>query len=307
MNSFIFNFKKFLIIITMIVVIEIFLRNFSNFLSKDIVHYNTFKHTIDVIESNYSDNYLFLGNSLTRAALNKNLIKNFFDSGAAVGFIYPDDSNIALWYYILKLKFDSLNFLPKNIIIIFAKTQLQSEKINSKVLRQLAEICSLKDIKFIIKNEDLNFSNSMKLLIYKFSYSARYGQRISKRILVNLPYYKKTIRRLNNLSNKENNLNSNVQMSNYHHLDSLIELASKHNSNLTFISVYCGGTYNINKKDLDSIFEKKNIKLLDLRDDTNFNKNDLSDGYHLNQIGANKFSNIFLQYYKKSEWNKGKH
>ena len=298
MNSFIFNFKKFLIITTLILVIEIFLRNFSNILSKDIAHFDTFNNTIDLIEKSDSDDHLFLGNSLTRASLDRKLINDFFDSSATVGIIHPDDSDIAFWYYILKLKFDSLNILPENIIIIFANTQLQTKIFNSEKLRQLAEICSIGDIKFIIENENLNFSNSMKLLIYKLSYSARYAQRISKRILVHLPHYKKTIRRLNDISNKKNNLRLNIHMGKYYHLDALIELVSKYNSNLLFVSIYCGNGYKI-KKDLKSRFEEENINFVNFKDNLKFSKNDLSDGYHLNEIGANKFSNILLRYYDK--------
>ena len=298
MNSFIFNFKNFLIIITLILVIEIFLRNFSNILSIDIDHYNSFNNTVDMIKNNASDNHLFLGNSLTRAALNKNLINDFFDSSKTVGMIHPDDSDIALWYYILKLKFDSLNLLPENIIIIFANSQLQSKIFNSEKLRQIAEICTIRDIKFIIKNENLSFSNSTKLLIYKVSYLARYTQRISKRIFVYLPHYKKTIRRLSDFRNEKNNLSSNIDIGKYYHLDSLIELVSKHNSNLLFVSVYCGNGYMI-KKDLKSRFEQQNINFVDLKNNLKFNKKDLSDGYHMNEIGSIKFSNMFLKYYDK--------
>ena len=298
MNSFIFNFKNFLIIFIFILVIEIFLRNFSNILSIDIVHYNSFNNTVDMIKNNASDNHLFLGNSLTRRAIDRNLFNDFFDSSTTVGMIHPDDSDIGLWYYILKLKFDDLNLLPENIIIIFANTHLQSKIFNSEELRQLAEICTIRDIKFIIKNENLNFSNSTKLLIYKVSYIARYAQRVSKRILVYLPHYKKTIRRLSDFSNEKNNLSSNNEMGKYYHLDSLIELVSKYNSNLLFVSVFCGSRYKI-KKDLKSRFEQNNINFVDLNDYSKFNKNDLLDGYHLNEMGAIKFSNMFLKYYDK--------
>ena len=302
MNSYTFNFKtKILLIISILFFIELFLRlNISN-LSKDVVRFKSISETATSLSDASNYNILFLGNSITEAAIDKAFMNHNFskitNDLSKVGYVHPNGTTAFMWYYILKHRFDNLKVMPQEVFIQFRDRHLFSKNPSDEELRMLVEISTFKQILEIISKEKLRFDKAMKILLFKNIYLFRYAKKIQLKVLSYLKYGESTIRKINgNLKRNYNDKNSSYDK--YHHITNLLELLSKYDTKIIMSTVFTGDNYEVEKSLIDS-FKANGATFFDLKNNSSFSSDDLSDGIHLNPVGRTKFSVALFNAYKE--------
>tara|TARA_B100001287_G_scaffold270593_1_gene269578 strand:+ start:516 stop:1442 length:927 start_codon:yes stop_codon:yes gene_type:complete len=302
MNSFIFNFKaKILFIFSILFFIEFFLRlNISN-LSKDVVRFKNISETATSLSDSNSYNILFLGNSITEAAIDKKYMNhNFskiFKNKFKIGYVHPNGTTAFMWYYVLKHRFHNKKIMPQKVFIQFRDRHLFSKNPSDEELRMLVEISTPKQVLEIIAKEKFRIDKAMKILLFKNVYLFRYAKKIQLKILSYLPFGESTIKKINgNLKRNYNNRNDSYDK--YYHITSLIELLKKYDTEIIMSTVFTGDHYEIDKS-LIHLFDTNNVTFFDLKEDESFSDNDLSDGIHLNLEGRMKFSSALFNAYRE--------
>ena len=277
---------------------ELTLTFYEDELSKDLAHINSFES----ISSN-NNNILVIGNSLTREGIDGQLIKHSIDdriiSNKEIGYIYPDDTSIIEWYYILTSYHAQSRIYPINIFVIFAKDQLVSAKMQFEEIQRISRYVEFQDLFNIIINERLSLSQSIDLYLSKVFRFYSNKERINKRILDIMPNYRTTFRKLNQkLKPKEI---KKEDEKNYYHLNRLISLIDSLKIQTKFIAIPIFKSYNIDPKLKRIINNSKYCELVNFQNIKKFTENDFLDGYHLNQNGARKFTDEFLEYLLSKE------
>tara|TARA_B110000438_G_scaffold78689_1_gene78835 strand:+ start:1312 stop:2154 length:843 start_codon:yes stop_codon:yes gene_type:complete len=279
----------------LITISEVFLTIYENKISKDILHTNSIK---DIISE--KNEILILGNSLTREGIDKNLfrkkINNKDKEKIKVGFIYPDDTSIIEWYYILSPFSEKIKFSQKNLVINFSFDQLQTPIINFEEIQRISSYLSFKELSLLIRKEKFNTSEIIDVYLSKIFKLYRYRERISKRVLDNIPNYRSTIRKLNYYMSPE--VKNTESLSLYFHLEALVSLVDSLKINTTFCAMPQPQKYQIdesiisiiNKSDYCNLMNMQNIKL--------YSYKDFKDGYHLNKNGSEKYTMQLIQLLK---------
>lgn len=262
-------------------------------LSKDLAHINSFER----ISSN-NNNILVIGNSLTREGIDSQLIKRGIDnrktSKKAIGYIYPDDTSIIEWYYIFTSYYTQLKIYPKYIFVIFAEDQLVSREIQFEEIQRISKYTQFKSLFDVIRNEGLSLSQSIDLYLSKIFRFYSNRERINKRILDIIPNYRTTFRKLNyELKPKKIKTEDKKE---YYHLNRLISLINVLKIQTKFIAIPISKSYDIDQRLSRIINNSQYCELVNFQNTKKFTENDFFDGYHLNQDGAIKFSNQFLEY-----------
>ena len=240
---------------------------------------------------------MVIGNSLTREGIDEQLIKRSIDnriiSKKAIGYIYPDDTSIMEWYYIFVSYYAQSKIYPKNIFVIFAEDHLVSREIQFEEIQRISKYTQFKSLFNVIINEGLSLSLSIDLYLSKVFRFYSNRERINKRILNIIPNYRATLRKLNQkLKPKEI---KTEDKKNYYHLNRLIRLIDNLKIQTNFIAIPISKPYDINPRLRRIINSSQYCDLVNFQNTKKFTENDFLDGYHLNQYGAHKFTNQFLE------------
>ncbi len=241
---------------------------------------------------------MVIGNSLTREGIDGQLIKRGIDnriiSKKAIGYIYPDDTSIIEWYYIFHSYCAQSKIYPKNIFVIYAEDQLVSREIQFEEIQRISKYTQFKSLFNVIVNEGLSLSQSIDLYLSKVFRFYSNRERINKRILDIIPNYRSTFRKLNQKSKPKEIKTENKKE--YYHLNKLITLINNFKIQTTFIAIPISKSYDIDPRLKRIINNSQYCELVNFQNTKKFTENDFLDGYHLNQDGASKFTNQFLEY-----------
>jgi len=281
--------KLIISVVIVILIIEIILRVIEPKISKDIVHYNQMDKIVKSLDD--EKNILFLGNSLTRHGINKHVFQSNLKD-FKIGLIYPDDTTIIEWFWIFTTKIKK-NKEIKKLIIPFAPGQLDDRILNTENLNKLSRLVPTSYLIELINKENLSFNQSFTLILSHFSVLYGSKEKIQRRVLDILPFYRESIQKINNTL-KKNNVATKAMPTN-RHLFELINSAMKQNMKLIFVEVPLPSKYKT-KDNIINIFKKfSNIKFITNDNFQDIKENDFLDGYHLNEKGSLKFSKKLLK------------
>ena len=274
-----------------LVMFEIFLGYFEKKLSKDVLH----EQEIGQIFKS-KNTIIFLGNSLTREGINQSLFNksmiDIYGEDFNIGYVYPDDTSIIEWYYIIKSYMDN-DLLPKYLFINFAANQLLSPDIKFEEIQRIAGFINFTQITSVIIDEDLNIGQSMDLILCKVSKLYKHRERIQRRILDNIPNYRLTTRKYNEILKKH--YPENV-VHEYKYLKNILTLFSLNDSKVIFCSLPIESYYSLDKTCFTLIENSKNSILLDLQNIDLYDDSHFSDGLHLNSTGSKILTETLIKY-----------
>lgn len=277
-------YKQLLLSILIIFVsIEVTLRLLEDKLSLDLKHYHEMNAIVSSVTS--TNDLLFLGNSLTRRGIDQTTIQKHFPK-RNIHYIYPDDTTIVEWTWILKSKVLH-NKNIKHIFLSFANTQLQDKDIANQQIIRLASIISFHELFTLIQQEHLNINQSLQLIFAHFSKIIALQDRINKRFLDLLPHYRYTTQAINQHLQKEQSMQiTKHNNSSADHLKEFIKICKQNDIHLYIIAMPVQTAYTI---PLRQQIEDNNVHLIELNalpmDDTLY-----LDHLHLNPTGAKRYS-----------------
>ena len=270
---------------------EIFLRHFEGELSKDVLHE---REIVQIFKS--KNNIIFLGNSLTREGIDQSLFNQsmieIYGENSNIGYVYPDDTSIIEWYYIIKSYMDN-DFLPEYLFINFAANQLHSSDIKFEEIQRIAGFINFTQILSVIIDENLDIGQSMDLILCKVSKIYKHRERILRRIFDNIPNYRLTSRKYNEILKKH--YPGNIVHENKH-LKNILSIFSLNGSKVIFCSLPIGLNYSLDKSCFTLIENSKNAILLDLQNINLYNDSHFSDGFHLNSSGSKILTETIIKY-----------
>jgi len=268
--------------------IELALRVVEKKLSKDLVHYDQMNAIIHELKQPSENNILFLGNSLTREGIEEDILHQYI-SDAKIEKIYPDDTTITEWYWIFFKRLVRIKPDLDMIIIPFAPGHLSDQELTVKNITRLSKLLPVSDLLQVRKYESLGIDNSSKLLLSHISVFYASRERIQKRLLDLLPYYRDTIQEINRSMKKESKAKQGIS---YHHLHDLMQQKTFPKLQLIFVAVPLIKKYTIEAELLQLFEQYENVHFLDGNAMKDIEEEDFSDGYHLNEVGAKKFSHF---------------
>src|SRR6185503_9022215 len=101
--------KTCLAVVAVLVLLNVVVSRYHNWLSGDVVHLSKLPEIAQSIREATGGKILFLGNSLTREGVSLPVIREQFAGGPLGGVtwqkVHPDDTNIIDWYYLYKNSF----------------------------------------------------------------------------------------------------------------------------------------------------------------------------------------------------------
>ena len=212
------------------------IRVFEERLSWDVTHWKEMPDLLRNLSKTNGQKILFLGNSLTRRNVNQQLVEKELNhlnkEKIAIARIFPDDTTIVEWPYILQSQSIDKRLLPDILVIIFFRGHLQDSPLTSENIRRIGYFSSLSSVPEIVRQEMLSLDQSMVLLLSKASTLFRNKERIQKRALDFLPYYREIAGRVNlQLVSKANN---ETKITTYWHLNHLLQIAKHNNIHVLF-------------------------------------------------------------------------
>jgi len=285
------------LILLFLVSLELVLRFIQPYLSKDLKHYMQMNSLINKHDKITGKKILFIGNSLTREGIQPQAYK---DQSMHITLINPDDTSISEWSWIFKnMVYDRNNIHELNIV--FAGGQLKDKRLQEQNLVSISHIINAVDIADVIKFERLTLSDSITLVLAHISAVFSSRERIQRRILDLLPYYREQSQLINQSLNRDLSLRQvSSQKNAYRHLKMLIKLAKEKDIHITFIAAPLPKVYSLDNN-LINIFNRYKVDFIDGRSIQEIHPSDFSDGYHLNEVGAEKFTRYIIVNQKLNE------
>jgi hypothetical protein len=299
MNLSIFGSKKATLVVSAVIGIlmgiEIALVKMESFLSLDILHLKAIPGIAKSLSSSEAVNILFLGNSLTREGIDGDIMKRKLiakdRSTVNIGLVYPDDTSILEWFYILKYQFILKKSHPDYIIINFGNYQLADRYLDFEKIQRISSYVQKDDLLSVMTEEKLNIGQSFDLFLAKFWRTFANRQRIQNRILNILPHYRYTAGRINDMFVNHASTGSEKTNSGFNYLEKFIEMAKNNDIHIIFAAMPLPSKYNIDAEVLDLI-KMNGMTFIDARNIPGITEKQYSDGYHLNREGAIIYSDF---------------
>ena len=297
MNLSIFSFKNkyrsLLVVVIILGICEMTLRKYENFLSKDIVSIKNMRNIHSDICEFDGKAILFIGNSLTRQAIDENVVKQNVENSCTepvyVGKMIEDGTVITDWIYIYKHYFYNTAKRPELVIINFRRDELKDQPAN-QIENYAAYYCNLAEIPSFVFNKNYKLNEKVNFMLSYFLRLFTNRNRLRLRLFdAFVPYYEETTKFLNN------NLNATFvdrvdRFGSYFTLESFIYEAKKNNTHMMFFAI---PTKKNRKYDphLKYIIEANGMKFIDERRNLNMVDEMFLDNAHMNNNGAEYYSN----------------
>lgn len=288
------NKKSLYIILSLLIFFiffELVFRQIEGNVSKDSVHYHQMDSIIARLEEPSNNNLLFIGNSLTRHGIDADILSTII-SESKIGIIRPDDTTINEWYWLFESKITRTKPVINTLVIPFAPGQLSDSIITSEKIIKLSKIAHIEDLLQVNKFESLDFGQTFEFLLSHSSLLYASREKIQRRILDALPYYRLSIRKINESMQTQEVLEHTEK--HYKHLKSLIEQRYYPELKIVFVAVPLPSKYTIDNKILRLFKSYSHVYFIDGNLLDEIKQDDFLDGYHLNEVGAKKFTKFIV-------------
>jgi hypothetical protein len=287
MSSSTFNskheWKVALFVLGVLLATELGIRLAYTRLSNDLVHIQQIPARIERLSAGSGTRILFLGNSLTREGINRELFERKLAETTAVTVeeVYPDDTAIVEWLY------GYLHFVDQNkkqldvLLICFAEDQLL-DRPSIDVRRLASSYSDANTTALIFQQELLSFDQRAEFMLARAWMSFANAERVQKRILDNLiPYYRSSARRINSTFVKQGSTKQRDQAT-YRRLHQLVAAAKSQDIDLIFFAFPVGNDYDLDLK-LRQQLLASGASLVDARHLAGISLENFPDGYHMDE------------------------
>jgi len=272
---------------------EIALRMVGGQLSEDIRHIRSIPEIAAELGSSDLPRILFLGNSLTRRGIDEGAVKASLAAGGCgpveVKRVFPDDTTVTEWFYILKHDFVDTGREPNVLVLPFVGSQLQDWPISSdKIARIGCDYMSLRELPDAFESDFRSFDDRTELLLSHVFLTFARREHIGRRILdVVVPHYRVSSRWANKPPSED--VHEDGAVPRYERLKRLLTLARSHTIEVVVVAMPLSKAYSVREKVARVVLEEGGV-FLDARNTPGLSKRDYLDGYHLSPNGAEVFS-----------------
>lgn len=262
-------------------------------LSLDLKHIRQIPEISQTLSHRDKTKVLFLGNSLTRNGVDKDVLEQEF---AAQGIkppqierVFPDGTGIRAWYYVFNHYFVVKKQLPDIMIVSFASALLQDNQ-RLDTGQTARYFTSAADIPEVFRIDIHDFDGRVEYCLASGSVAFANRNRVRLRLLDSLiPDYRTTEQWMNeSLKNKENRASQNVRPT-YQRLEQFVHLAEANGVKVIVVAMPQKEHYTLDPG-LQPVVESAGGTLIDARDVDGLTRADFMDQLHLNPTGATIYS-----------------
>ncbi len=298
-----------------VLLLEIIARIIAPHLDYDREHIHRFPQIIQNLEKRAEKSgrprVIFFGNSLMMHGLKTEIVtqelKNSHDSVKIEATkITPVGTAILDWVYLYKRYFRTPNSHPDVFVMGFVAHHITDQE-PIKLRRLARHFVATPDLPDLWKFEHLDFHNITQSILCNISALEGDQPEHQLGILYTLvPCYKEGVKRNNRLITKAAERRAKeVQPTNskpkqtYRRLERFLKLCKQHGTQVWLIPMPQPEVWDYNPA-VTRLAEKYGMKVLDARQIPGMTEKDFSDGYHLGESGAEKFSQWMAEQMAKS-------
>jgi hypothetical protein len=285
------EWKVILTVLAVLGAAEALLRAKEALLSIDLLHIQDIPKIAQRLAEQPHPRILFVGNSLTREGIDEPVLEQELrDRGcpASIEKIFPDNTQIAEWYYAFKRNFVNAGRSPDFLIISCPTTQLRDQAPFS-VYGLGRHWIDTRDVPEVLHADVTAFGDQVEFFLSRLSVTFANRFRISGRILVSvIPGHEQLARQVNRMRNEmlqEKQASVGEAKSTYKRLHRLAELGRAHGTRLILAAMPVGKPYEIDPA-LVQEARAAGAVLLDCRKIPGINNDSYRDGFHLKPEGA---------------------
>lgn len=281
-----------LCVVAILLVSELALRQLEDGLSIDLQHIKRIPSIARRLAEGDGLRVLFLGNSLTREAVDVDVFEAESDR-LGIGpvhavSVFPDDSAIGEWVYVFRHFFVDPGIRPDVVVVGFARDHLSDAK-PLAIERIAAFYSDLSDVPEIFRLDLHGFGERVEFLLAHVSRAFAHRERVSRRALDALiPYYRSTSRRINVSLTAAPNPGAAAQPT-YARLGRLAELVRRSGARLFLVAMPTRRPYDLEPGLVDAAREQGAV-LVDARSVDGITPALFRDALHLTPPGAELYS-----------------
>lgn len=278
---------------------ELLIRSLETFLSNDLRNIRQ----IPTVAKNLSDRrklrILFVGNSLTRHGVNAAVVEKELDAQAEnalhVERVYPDDTNIAEWYYLFKHYFVDAGSLPDVLIVGFANSQLHDDQPIHRT-RLAHYFTGLRDVPEVFAEDVPDVDGRVEFLLSGLLSSYANRDRVGLRLLAGvIPYYRDSTRTINQTLEIGKGQKDEAADPTFHRLERLLRLAEGRGVKVVLVAMPQPNVYSLSPQ-IERAVNAANSIFIDARVIEGLGREHYLDEMHLNRGGSTLFSRFLAQH-----------
>jgi hypothetical protein len=297
MNSFIFNFNKdarvVLGTILLLFICEGVVRFVEGSLSKDIRHIREIPTIVERLQNTQSSRVLFLGNSLTRAGVDLETLRQAIQAPAGKALtlesIYPDDTTICDWYYVYRTFLVNRRVNPDLVVVGYALDHLEDHA-PLHMGRLGGYFGGWAALPEAFRYDIPEVGDRVQYALSSTSRLFADQERIRDRLLdFVVPNYRESAQALNSAALQSTRNRQERNQPTYQRLQRFIRLLQTNGTKLILVAMPLPSSYSIPDA-LTATVAAEGASLLDLRHVEGLAKEDFPDHYHLSPKGAQIYS-----------------
>lgn len=285
-------------ILAFVLLLEVGIRIFEDKLSGNIEHIYSIPILVEDLRNHESkNNIIFLGNSLTNNAIDKDQVNSTVSKKqlSQTIKITPDGTAISDWMCIYNKYMNTTSPISSIIVIGFAWDQL-SDQFPIEPTRLGGFFCKMESIQNLAPTGLTDHRQLLRFLAGIISHIYVNREAIRNRVLdIVIPHYKIITQDMNkgveNIDLKEKENKTELT---YNTFISFIDSIKSNNRKLIVMAMPVVEDYDLDSG-LIQIIEQQNITFYDMRKVDEIDSEMYLDPIHLNESGRNKFSDLIVK------------
>jgi len=277
-------------VLAVLLATEVGVRGVESRLSLDLEHIDRIPTIARTTDEGDGLRLLFIGNSLTRRGIDRTVLRDGLgDPPLTVGEIFPDDTQVTEWDWLVRRYLVREGLSADVVIIPFAEDHLaDSPDLHPRRLGR--HFTDLVDVPRVFETDALDFGNRVDYLLARTSAAFAESERVRLRLLdLLVPKYRETAQELNRAVARaaapEGAGSATAAAPSYTHLSSLLETLTGAGELPVFVAMPVSHPYAIDPNAAEAIRDSGGV-LLDMRDTPGLPDERYVDGFHLDPEGA---------------------
>jgi hypothetical protein len=288
--------RVFLLAVAFLASVEVLLRVGAPRFSQDLRHIGEIDRRIENLSRQPHPRILFLGNSLTRNGIDSTVFTQaLFDSAgvaASVALLYPDDTTIADWYYLLRSRLRSPSLWPDVLVVPFANRHLTDQS-SIDPARLGAWMAGMSQAPEVFRYDLRSFGDRVTFVLSAAFRLVSDAERFRNQVLaLAVPGYRTAAQRFNEVEIKHRRKGRPADYT-YGRLERFLVLSETSGTRVVFVAVP-QPQLNPFPNGLPGAIGRagSRVQLEDFRHLDGLSRESFLDGYHLSEGGARLFSDV---------------
>jgi hypothetical protein len=306
MSSSIFSSKKEIRVIMGVVFLLLVFENLARIvevrLSKDVRHIREIPRIVERLRKAKPIRVLFLGNSLSRAGIDVETIRQTIQSQAGEGLtlerIIPDDTALCDWYYLYRRFLVNRHVTPDLVVVGYIGNQLEDHS-QLHMDRLGGYFGGWTVLQEAFHYDIPGLEDRIRYLLSSMSHLFANQERIRNRMLkFFVPHYHDSAQVLNRATRRLAQKRQEQNQLTYQRLRRFINLVQANGTHMALVAMPSYHAYELPDTLVDTVAAEGAL-LLDLRYVEGLAKDDFPDRYHLSSRGAKAYSSALAMSLRK--------